>query len=856
MNFYTNVAVRGNKILYRGVSKGVRGCTKLDYKPHFCVSGEDDLGYTNVFDQPVRRVDFSDIKDARDYIKQNSDISNFKLFGTTDYRTQFLNDTFSNDIEFDPTLLKVYNLDIEVNASNGFPKPELAKEEVTAIGIEDWYAKKYYLFCTKDYVHNKESEVGHLDVTCYRLDDEESMLCAFIAFWKRDYPDAITGWNIEGFDIPYLCNRIYNVLNVEYMKRLSPWNVVTEKIKKDKYENENLTFNILGIDTLDYMVIYKKHILKKRENYRLNTIANIEVGEEKISYEEYNNLTDLYEKNPQLYLEYNLKDIELIHRIDDKLKLMDLTFTLAYYARVNYVETLSPVKTWESIIYHHLRGKKKQYAPIKSGSSGKNGKYKGAFVKPPIVGMHKWVVSFDLNSLYPHLIQQFNLGVETIINSYEIPEDLAHIPEETTVKSLLAKKVDTSNLKKYNVGLAANGQMFRNDEMSFFSELMRDLYVQRKGHKKTMLSFEQLLEDIKNSGDAAKITETKNSISKYNNLQSAMKILLNSAYGGIGNQYFQFFDLRIAEAITYSGQLVIQWVEQELNKLLNKMFDTGDFDYCVAIDTDSNYYTLDKLVEKRYGKEYDVQEVVNFVDKFSSEVILPFIKSKYDEIAEYTNSYENRMVMEREVIAENAVWTSKKHYIMAVWDSEGVRYSDFKMKVLGMQSVQSSTPEVCRKSLEHVYKLILQEDEEGIIDYLAKFKKDYKKFSVEQISSPKNVNHIDKWVVPDTIYKSGCPQHTRAAINHNMMVAKKELTSKIDYIKEGTSIAYVALKEPNPSGTYVIGYESFLPDDFGLHKYVDYRAQYEKTFNKPITDMLDIIGYKSEKVLTLDEFFT
>lgn len=722
-HFYTNVATYGNKILLREIGPDGHKNHRIEFQPAIFVPTNKESEYKDLYGFPVEKIYPGTIKDTREFIKQYDGIEGFDIYGNTNYIAQFISDNYTDDIDYTLSKIRVANIDIEVAPppEGGFPHASKADGEINAITIYDnientyfvWGLEKYGAWCLKD---TELEFITDENIVYKAFSKEFDMLCDFLTFWNTAGYDVVTGWNIEGFDIPYLVNRGYKVVGEKVTKKLSPWGQLRERTLKGSYGNESITYELVGISVLDYLALYKKFTYSVQESYTLDHIAFVELGENKLDYSEAGNLHTLYLTNFQKYVDYNVKDVDLVRRIDDKMKLLDLIFTVAYYAKVNYNDVFSPVKTWDTIIFNTLKADKIVIPP--QGHNEKGQAFEGAYVKEPKVGFSEWIVSVDLNSLYPHLIMQYNLGPDTIID-----EERENIP----LTQLIDKEADLSHITN---SMAANGTMYRKDKRGLLPDLMERLYKERKANKKTMLGWEQ------KKADGDKSAEVINNISKYDNLQMAMKILLNSAYGAVGNPYFRYYDLRIAEAITISGQLSIRWIARKINEFMNKTLNTEGKDYVIAIDTDSNYIEFGDLVKKVFPEGTDKTKIVDTLDMFIKEKFEPFLKESYDELAEYMNAFENKMVMEREVIADKGFWTVKKRYVLNVYDSEGVRYPEPKLKVMGLESKRSSTPAICRDKLKEAYKLMVTKDESDIHDFISGFKKEWKQLPADEIASP------------------------------------------------------------------------------------------------------------------------
>jgi DNA polymerase elongation subunit (family B) len=830
MKFYTNVDVLGNNVAVRGVEDGVPFEEKVDFSPTMFIPSLSESKFKTLEGDDVEPIKPGSINETRDFMKRYESVENFKVYGMNDYKLQYISKGYSGDVEFDIDSIRIWNIDIEVDSIDGFPKPEVAKAIINAITVRDSITKKYTVWGLDDFTTDRK------DVEYRQFSKETELLKDFLAKWRLTTPNVITGWNVEGFDIPYIVNRFARVFSPKTAKELSPWKRINERKVRAMFGKEQIKYDIAGVSVVDYLALYRKFTYTTQENYKLDHIAYVELNDHKLSYEEEGSLHNLSRVNYQKFIEYNIKDVEIVQRLDDKMKLMELVFTMAYDAHITFQDVFSPVKTWDAIIYNYLR-KDNIVIPPQNHTSGD--KYAGAYVKDPIRGFHDWVVSFDLASLYPHLIMQYNISPETIVDDYL----------EVNVDDLVNKEVDTSSAHESEYSLAANGHMFRKNKRGFLPELMNKLYLERKVFKKQMLEAQQRKEDGEDVG---------NDIAKYNNFQMARKIQLNSAYGAIGNQYFRYYSLANAEAITLSGQLSIKWIANKLNDYFNDLLKTDNYDYVVAIDTDSNYLRLGNLVNRIFGDKVNTPEektkIVNFLDTISKEKIEPFITECYEELAEYMNAYEQKMYMEREVIADKAIWTAKKRYALNVYDNEGVRYAEPKMKVMGLEIVKSSTPEVVRNKLRKVVELILNTDNDTVIEYIEDFREQFNKQKPQDIAFPRGVNGLEKYRNGDG-YTKGTPIHVRGSLLYNNLIRKHKLLKTVSQIQEGDKIKFIYLKEPNTIQENVIAFQGGIPIEFDLTKYVDYDIMFSKTFLEPLKTILDAINWKHEVTATLEDFF-
>lgn len=844
MNFYTSVQVYGNNILYRGIIDGKRVKQKIDYSPSLFIPSKIPTEFKSLDGIQLKQKIFGTIKEAKEYSKKFEGISNStKIYGNTNFEYAYIADHFKDSLDWDYDKVSIAVVDIEVGSENGFPDPYQANEPITAITIT------YINGITCAFGIGDYKVQG--DETYIKCKDEWTLCKKFLDLWTQKTPDIISGWNTKFFDIPYLVNRFAKILGESDMKRLSPWGVVYDREVVDKYSSKpRRAYTLLGVASLDYMEMFKWFAKNGRsqENYRLDTIANVVLGENKLSYDEYGSLHMLYKMNHQKFIEYNIKDVHLIIKMDEKLRLFELALNLAYDSRSNFEDVFKQTRMWDSLCYAYLL-RKNIIVPPKEVKE-KDAAFEGAYVKEVLTGLWEWVASFDLDSLYPHLMMQYNISPEALIE----PEDYTPvmrriISQGVTVEKLLNKEIDLTGLE--GATLTPNGQFFRTDIRGFLAQMMDEMYDDRKNFKNAQLKAEQ---DYENESDPVKKLALSKLIAKYNNMQNAKKVTLNSAYGAMGSKYFRFYDLRMATAITQAGQLSIRWIENKLNTYVNNILKTEN-DYVIASDTDSIYLNLGPIINKIGAAKGDPFYTISVMDKICNDKVKPYIDQSYNELASYLNAYEQKMKMKREALASKGIWTGKKHYILKVYNNEGVQYTEPKLKIMGLEVVKSSTPTIIREKMRDVIKLMVNENEDSVQKYIEQFRKEYDSLPAEDISFPRGMNGIDTYRDAVSLYKKGTPIHVKGAILYNDYLKKKGLTKKYPTLKEGDKLKFTYLKLPNPLKNSVISYHDRLPPEFELDQYVDYDIQFEKTFLEPIKTILDCIGWKFEKTSSLDAFF-
>ena len=831
MQFYTNVTPWGNTLLVREYANGERLNRKVKYSPTLFCKVIKETKHKTLDGQFVTPVKHETIKEAKEWLKSYEDQPHL-IFGNTTFQYNYIADEYPTYVKWDIDKILVVTIDIEVACENGFPNPEEAIEPLLSITIKNHQNKQILVWGTGEYKNTRD------DVTYVKCDTEKMLIQEFLTFWEKNQPDVVTGWNTEFFDIPYLCNRIKNLYDAKEINRLSPWGNVSDRLVY-KMGRKQQVYDILGVSHLDFYDLYRKFTYTNRESYRLDHIAHVELGESKDD-NPYETFREWYLKDFQSFIDYNIQDVEIVDRLEDKMRLIELCLTMAYDAKVNYMDVLGSVKYWDILIYNELR-KKNIVIPQKIQRE-KSEKFEGAYVKDPIVGLHKWVMSFDLNSLYPHLIMQYNISPETLVADEKV--------KNMSVEKLLNKEVDTSILK--DATMTPNGALFKTTQKGFLPELMQKMYDDR-------VKFKQLMIEAQKDYEKTKAPKLQKTIAKFNNIQMAKKISLNSAYGAIGNVWFRYYNLLVAEAITTSGQLAIRYIEHSLNKYLNKILNTRGEDYIIASDTDSVYITFDKLVSKVFVPDTDNNKIVEFLDTVAKEKIEPFIDKSYQELAEYVNAYEQKMQMKREVIADKGIWVAKKRYILNAHDVEGVRYKEPKLKIMGVEAVKSSTPAACREKIKEALTIIMNKDNKELNSFIQDFRTEFMNLKPELIAYPRSVNGLNKWTESHNLFKKGAPIHCKGAILYNHLLQDKKLQGKYPYIQEGDKIKFLHMKTPNVYQSTSISFMTKLPNELNLHNFIDYDMQFEKSFVEPLKFITNIIKWQIDGSYgtqgTLEGFF-
>ena len=844
--FYTCVDRKMNYLLYRGYdADGMKVYDKFKFRPTlFVEDSSNESKWKSLEGINLKPIQFDTMSESRAFMKQYEDIQSFKIYGNDRHIPAFLQTQFPNEIKYDKSLIDVVTLDIEYDTEDGFSEPSVAANEITLIGLKSSRSKKFIIWGTSEY-DSELSVVPHLKKEFRSFETEEEMRADFVKWWSdpMNCPDVITGWNSRLFDIPYLINRISRVLDSETAKNLSPWKTIEQKTTFNN-NKEEIFFHIYGIQQLDYLDLFKKFTVNtygKQESYKLDFIAEVVLGKNKISYdEEYGSLNELHKRNYNLYVDYNCVDVELIERMEEKIGLLGLVFTLGYYGGVNYTDTLGTVAIWDSIIFRRLA---KMKIAIPQNKLSFKDEYEGGYVKQTHSGRHEWVISFDLNSLYPNLIVQYNMSPETIVKHKKVrnlnPEVILN---DSDTNKCWAPSSDLS--------IAANGVCFKNDKQGILPAIVEEIYNQRVAIKQLMLDADNKLQKLEKGTPEYRQVEIELDLAS--NKQMCLKILLNSLYGACANRFFRYYDIDIAEGITLAGQLAIQSVDKSLNEfLVMAMKDETPKDRIIAADTDSVYVNLSDIV--KFSNPKDPHK---FCTDFAKSILEPIIEKTYDQLAKKTNAYRNTMKMKLEKVNSVAIFTAKKRYILKVLSSEGVMYKEPKIVMKGIEAIKSSTPKICREKFKEVFEILVSGDEKTLQGEVESFEKIFCQRPLENLAFPRSVSDVKKWAQSGNIpYIKRTPMNSRAAILYNKLVKEKGLSTKYPLIRNGDRLKFIFLKKGNPINENVIGFIDKLPPEFDLHKWIDYDVLYKKTFVEPLQLILDKMGWSAIRKASLEDFF-
>lgn len=831
-NFYTYAWQYGNSILVRGVRNGKRFTERHPFTPTLYVKSAEQSEYKSIDGQNLKAITFGDNSDCKEFLDNYSKVENYPIYGQTDLTYQYLSSVYPDDLTFDMSQMKILSIDIETTAEHGFPDVENPIEEVLLISVIDNATKEIHTWGAGEWKCVSD-EVKGLPVTYHYCSDEYDLLEQFMKWWASDYPDIVTGWNMEQFDMPYLVNRIDRVFGNDAKNNLSPYGMTRKRMVRG-HNREIMKIDMKGVIQLDYMDLYKKFTYTFQESYRLDYIAEVELGKNKLEMG-FETFREFYEGDWNRFIDYNIIDTKLVDELDDKMKFLELIITMAYDCKCNYNDIFSSVRTWDCLLYNHLLDKGIMIPQKKEQFSDG---FPGGYVQEPKTGKYKWIVSVDATSLYPSIIMQHNLSPEMLATN--------HKPIDCTVDSILDRK-HKLKLDDGDLSMAANGYLYHKDRQGFMAEITQKFFDDRQRYKKLMKQAEQEYEDTKNPA-------LKNDIAKYHNFQMARKIQLNSLFGAIGNKWFRYFDERIAESITLTGQLIIRDTAKVIDEFMNKFLGTEGEVYSFYTDTDSCYLTLDNMVEKHL-KDKSHGEIITVLDNFVEDKLVPAINGRMSELGDYMNVFDKKIDFKREAIADTGIWVAKKRYAMNVWDNEGVLYKEPKLKVMGLEIVRSSTPAPVRSWLKEAVALCLVADEKELQTYVEETWQKFKIMEPELIAFPRGCNNLAKYLSRETVYTKGTPMHVRGALVYNHLCKTQKIENKYQLIQDGDKIKYLYLKEPNHIRENCVAMNGLMPKEFDLHRYIDYDTQFQKAFLDPLNTIVESLNWNTRPVATLEGLF-
>ena len=740
--------------------------------------------------------------------------------------------------------------DIEVEVTEGFPDIQKADNRITAIGFNDPLTDEYFCYVL-DTKHKLKLDNTKENETVKSFTDEYDLLNAFFMKYLEIKPTILTGWNVEFFDIPYLYNRACKIVGQNTAELLSP----IRTVKWSDFGNGK--YKIAGVSVLDYLQLYKKFTFSERSSYRLDDIGKFEVGEKKVAYE--GTLNDLYENDLEKFVEYNIQDVKLIKKLDDKLDFIEIARGIAHLGHIPYENVFMSSRYLEGAILVYLK-KQGIIAPNKPKKPNKisDDKFVGAYVQEPQKGKHNWVFDLDITSMYPSCIMSLNISPETKIGKLEgwNPEEFIRGVNKTytvTNNETELGRFTNIELKDYlenrSIGVATNGVMYRTDKDGLLPALLRKWFDDRVEYRKLSKKFHE-------DGD-------KDQSDYFDRRQYLQKILLNSLYGVLGLPVFRFYDLDNAEAVTYTGQSLIKFTKKIANNFYNKELG-DDKDHCIYIDTDSVFYSATPLVQNRFPNvsTTDEEKMSKAILNIADEVQL-YLNNSYNYFGKrFCNLDKHRFDIKQEVIAKSGLFVTKKRYGLKIINDNGKKVN--KLMVKGLDTVRASFPIAMREMLSKLLEDILMDvPKEQLDKFILNFKNSMKLMDFDKIAIPTGVKKVTKYEVKGGAifksYKLGTPVHVKSALFYNDMLKHLKISRRYTPIYNGEKIKWVYLKN-NPMGLETIGYKGHEdpPEIISFIKeFINPNKLYKQALHKKIMMFYEALGWNepTDATKTMERFF-
>jgi len=853
--------VNKNTIYHRYLENGSRQEEYIEFKPFCGVPSNKESSIKTLYNKPLELRQFDNISEFKKWVKENEEY--IDIYGNIRPEYMFLASTYPKEIPIQWEDMRIDNIDIEVVREDGFPDSDLAEWPVTAITIQDIIKKTYTTFGYKKNYKNNDSE----NINYIHCDNEKDLLEKYVIYCRERRADIITGWNIVNFDIPYLVNRIIKILGKNWAKKISPVGKLRQRVYKDTFDNEVSTYDILGTVIYDYMELYSKFQMEPRDGKSLEVIAQAELGKGKLNYKEGDNrsLTELYHNDFQTYIDYNIRDTELVGLIDDKRQYLRLAINMTYMAKCLFQDIFGTVGIWDAYLYNVLLNKKILCSPRKTNIKSS---FPGGWVEKPRKGLNGWNMVFDIASSYPNSIISYNISTETVIEFNSLPQELKSLADsirpyyaEDKFVWMINDNVYDVNwleenakplLTKYNICMTPWGEFFKRDEIGFIPEVVDTIFKSRKKVKQKM----------------KKIDFNSNEYDALNAQQMAFKTLMNSLYGAMSNIWFRYFDIRMAGSITSAGQASVKGSAKYINDEIKGLKS-------IYTDTDSLFVDMQPIIDQRFkNKKHTFIDEHDFCMKMARQVVEPKLEEFFDRLTKGLNTFTNTLVMEAEVLADAWISVEKKKYSMRIINDEGEEFFNretlelgkwnfdktkfqpgkVKLKTKGLSLIQSTTPQFTRSKLKQSIELIFQHRNEQIIkDKFKEWKDEFMTLPFEEVSMPRGVSIFNKYVENP----AGAQAHVRASMAFNKALIDLGLDKDYQPINQGDKIRYAYIKVPNIFGIEVMAIKDKMPELINKNIKVDWDIQWQKCFTSQLEKIFETIGWNmSEDDVSLEDFFS
>jgi DNA polymerase elongation subunit (family B) len=833
---------------------GQRMCYDTIYKPYLYIETNGTGDAISIFNTKLRKKSFSTQFDRLKFLKESGET---RVFENLNIYQQFLIDSFYEEYEktdFSKNPLKICYLDIEVySPDNSFPHPDQANAPINVITIYDSLAGEFHTWGMKPYTPKDDN------VRYYHCSSEKQLLGKFLNYIEKDHPDVLSGWNSKFFDIPYLINRIKKVCSESRIKKLSPTKNVYDRKAFDKFGKEAIIWIIDGVSSIDYIDVYKKFSLSPRENYKLDTIAFVELGEQKVDYGS-GNLSDLADENWETFVDYNIQDVRLLVKLEESLKYLELLRSLSTTGLTTMESALGSIGVITGAAAIRARHRN-QKIPTFIRDPKKVSKNEGAFVKEPESGIHKNLVSFDANSLYPNTMITLNISPETKLgNLIEEDEDGITLKDINDNIHKISREAFSKLVSKEKIAISKANVLFTQKKKGLFPEIIDIYYKQRVEARKKLNKIKRELVDTPEGSNKeslkaqAKLLDIK---------QMTQKIFLNSIYGAFGNKYFSLGDDDLARSITLTGQAIINQGSDILTKYVESITGKKPTREVIRyIDTDSLFFSFDEILESKEmmfsekGKiSKEMYDLINEAEKHLNEEI-----TKWGN--EQLNSADCRLVFKREKACDVGMLLKKKHYILHILDDEGMKCNKFKYT--GVDVVKSTMPKKVKPFVKNIAETLLTTmNNQKTNEVVTKAYDEFLKLPLEEIATIVGIKNYEKYANSCHEFHTikGMPNHVKSAYFYNILLEKLGIEKKYEKIRSGDKIKVFYVKKPNKYNIDSIAFKYYYPEEFKVIFDMDYEKMFDKIIFAPVQkffDAVDWVPQKPNEMTTCDlfEFFS
>jgi DNA polymerase elongation subunit (family B) len=814
---------------------GDRIDAEFDFRPFLYLEKEGSSDGTSIFKTALLKKSFENSIERKRFVDNTS---NNRIFHNLGPEQQFLIEMYkdqNNKPEFSQFPLKIFLLDIEVDTTcdpGKFPTPERAAVPINLITVYDTLTKTTHTWGLKEHY-----EPSLPDCIYHRCKDEQSLILQFVDFWKTDYPDIASGWNSSGFDFPYIINRFMKLFGDEFVHQLSPVGVVRSRKVFTDMGKETTIWSISGISLIDYMDLYKTFSPGEKESFSLNYISELELGEGKIAYNAVS-LSELAQTDWKLFVDYNIQDVHLLVKLEEKLKFLEIARMLSYKGCTNFEAALGKVAIVTGAV--SIQASKQGYIIPTFPNKMERESYEGGLVRDPEKGIQKGIVSFDVNSLYPNTIITLNISPETKLG--KVVEGNYKTDNEVSIRLMngTIHKLPSESFKKFlikeQVSLSQAGVMYSQKTKGVIPNLIDQIYTERVETKAQ-------LSKLKKSGK--KDRESMLKLTYYDTLQYTLKILLNSIYGTFANKHSSLMDIDNATSITMTGQSVARAGGYILDEYVNRVYGIKETITKYG-DTDSVYVSIQSVIEKLGiplavdGKiTEEVHKIVDTLDEYVNKEILVWARNELFSI-------DPRYVFKREIISDVGIFLQKKRYILHVLDDEGVSVDKFKYT--GIELVRSTTPKKVKKFIESIIKTsLLTQDIKLTNNVYRTCYEEFQRLDPNDIAARTSINNLEKYTEGASLYKykKGTPSHVKGAIAYNILIKECKIDDKHEAIQSAQKVKKLYCAK-NKYGLDAICYISTLPEEFGIK--VDWDKMFAKLVTQPTERLYEAIGWNLTEI--------